>query len=138
MTREAVYMGIPGTPNVVSAIDDRGVHKFEGELAWGAPSARAHNLSVQLLTHLLGDGGRARRIARRFLWRTLVEWEAGKPWRKTAGELRSVVDAIDKVETEAAGMRRQMQIEVPRILAEPIIGPGGVPMEWTNELKVRG
>lgn len=84
---------------------------------WGKPAQIAPGgalLARAILSDALGDIGRAVRLHRRYLHRVIVS--LGDTWDLPVEDVRRVADEIETAARDMAGVVREAQREVPRVL----------------------
>ena len=120
----------PGTPPVVMAVEGAVVKVLEqGPFAWGKDplvSVQAAALAKALLLDHLGDAAEANRLHRRFMWRTVHYWDAGKSFTITGAEIAAVLKQIganDETVAKAAAAVDRERLPIER---EGGIGVGGI------------
>lgn len=122
------YMGIPASPGVpaaVSVVGD-GSRKLAGDFAWGKNQPKGGDLALAILRDHVGEP-EATRYYRRFMWRTVVNWDKDRPFTLTGEEIDAVLAEIRETDKGIAGQRSKVLQEPAPIAREGGIGPGGVP-----------
>lgn len=121
-----IYVGIPGPQPVVTVTDDAGDTKVlpcpEGRaFGWGKGNINAGTLALAILENQLGDTFEAARIYRRFMHRTIAQWDGTLPFRLMDVEIAKVLEDI-------AGTEKLVEAEkiAASRMVRPVENEGGI------------
>lgn len=126
------YIGVPAAPGLPPVVTCTTIGPASssttvltgGPFDWGKGGDLAHapNLAKAILTDYLGDEYEATQLHRRFLWRAIMNWNRGQPWRLISRELDTILADIRGTEPLAAAEKLAVDRERPPVASEGGIG----------------
>ena len=111
------YSVHPGS-TFIRVSDGRSLTGEGGDIAWGDTGPGALFLCRAILLDVLGDRGRAEKLAQRFKWRTVKDWPKDSARAITENEVKTIVADIEYVANEHADMIARQQRERPQFVTD--------------------